>query len=138
MFLLIKGRPLGSERVKKTISLNPFTLKSDLIDFTLSNARRFYLLKGDPLGVKGLSDFFWFFLGVQVHKGITIVLSLFRSHRLVVVYCLVLCSGSCGPVLEDRTLFLVKFFFLQNFLLHVLFNFLLKHPPCILLPVFFF
>ena len=61
MILLVKGRPLGSERVKKTISLNPFTPKSDLIDFTLtpddftlSNARRFYSSKGDPLGVKGL------------------------------------------------------------------------------------
>ena len=35
--------------------VNPFTPKSDLIDFTLSNARRFYSSKGDPLGVKGLS-----------------------------------------------------------------------------------
>ena len=43
MILLVKGRPLGSERVKKlSQSLNPFTPKSDLIDFTLSNARRFY------------------------------------------------------------------------------------------------
>ena len=33
---------------------NPFTPKSDLIDFTLSKARRFYSSKGDPLGVKGL------------------------------------------------------------------------------------
>ena len=31
-----------------------FTPKSDLIDFTLSHARRFYSSKGDPLGVKGL------------------------------------------------------------------------------------
>ena len=31
-----------------------FTPKSDLIDFTLSRARRFYSSKGDPLGVKGL------------------------------------------------------------------------------------
>ena len=30
-----------------------FTPKSDLIDFTLSNARQFYSSKGDPLGVKG-------------------------------------------------------------------------------------
>ena len=53
--LLVKGRPLESERVKKkTSSLNPFTPKSDLTDFTLSNARRFYSSKGDPLGVKGL------------------------------------------------------------------------------------
>ena len=41
--------------------------------------------------------------GVPVHKGITIVLSLFRSHWLAVVYCLVFCIGSCEPVHEDRT-----------------------------------
>ena len=40
---------------------------------------------------------------VPVHKGITIVLSLFRSHWLGVVYCLVFCTGSCEPVHEDRT-----------------------------------
>ena len=33
---------------------NPFTPKSDLIDFTLSYARRFYSSKRDPLGVKEL------------------------------------------------------------------------------------
>ena len=38
-------------------SFNPFTPKSDLIDFTLSNARRFYSWKGDPLGVKGLQNY---------------------------------------------------------------------------------
>ena len=37
-----------------SLLFNPFTPKSDLIDFTLSYARRFYLSKGDPLGVKGL------------------------------------------------------------------------------------
>ena len=38
-----------------SITLNPFTPKSDLIDFTLSNPRRFYdSSKRDPLGVKGL------------------------------------------------------------------------------------
>ena len=59
MILPVKGRPLGSERVKKTfsISLNPFTPKGDFTDFALSNARRFYLSKGEPLGVKGLSIF---------------------------------------------------------------------------------
>ena len=36
-------------------------------------------------------------------EKITIVLSLFRSHWLAVVYCLVLCSGFCEPVHEDRT-----------------------------------
>ena len=46
---------------------------------------------------------FWFCPGVPAHKRITIVLSLFRSHCLAVVYCLVLCSGSCVPVHEDRT-----------------------------------
>ena len=30
--------------------LDPFTPESDLIDFTLSNARRFYSSKGDPFG----------------------------------------------------------------------------------------
>ena len=61
-------------------------------------------------------DFFVFFVlryrwvlqgfcpGVRVHKGITVVLSLFRSHWLAVVYCLVLCSGSCEPVHENRTI----------------------------------
>ena len=47
---------MGVKGLKKTISLNPFSPKSDLIDFTLSNARRFYSSKGDPLGVKGLSS----------------------------------------------------------------------------------
>ena len=42
-------------------------------------------------------------LGVTVRKGITIVLSLFRSHWLAVVYCLVFCIGPCEPVHEDRT-----------------------------------
>ena len=45
----------------------------------------------------------WFCPSVLVHKGITIVLSLFRNHWLAVVYCLVLCSGFCEPVHEDRT-----------------------------------
>ena len=43
--------------------------------------------------------------GVPVHKGITIVLSLFRSHWLAVVYCLVFCIGSCEPVHKYRTRF---------------------------------
>ena len=34
--------------------VNPFTPKTDLIDFTLSNASQFYLSQGDPLGVKEL------------------------------------------------------------------------------------
>ena len=45
----------------------------------------------------------WFCPGVRVHKGISIVLSLFRSHWVAVVHCLVLCSCSCEPVHEDRT-----------------------------------
>ena len=44
-----------------------------------------------------------FFPGVAVNKEMTIVLSLFRSHWLAVVYCLVFCLGSCAPVHEDRT-----------------------------------
>ena len=38
-------------------SFNPFTPKSDLIDFTLSDARQFYSSKGDPLGVIGLKNY---------------------------------------------------------------------------------
>ena len=72
MILLVKGRPLGSERVKGNfcfamikenvvaswfVRSTPSTRKSDLIDFTLSNARWFYSKKGDPLGVKGLKNY---------------------------------------------------------------------------------
>ena len=38
-------------------AVNPFTPTSDLIDFTLSDARRSDSSKGDPLGVKGLKSF---------------------------------------------------------------------------------
>ena len=41
--------------------------------------------------------------GVPGHKGITIVVSLFRSHWLAVVYCLVFFIASCEPVHGDRT-----------------------------------
>ena len=34
--------------------LNPFSAKDVLIDLTLSNARRFYSSKGNPLALKGL------------------------------------------------------------------------------------
>ena len=37
-----------------TALFNPFTAKDVHIDFTLSNARRFYSSKGNPLAVKGL------------------------------------------------------------------------------------
>ena len=36
--------------------VNPFKSKSDFIDFTQSNDRRFYSSKGEPLGVKGLNQ----------------------------------------------------------------------------------
>ena len=44
---------LTQQKCEVWTTLNPFTPKSDLIDFTLSNARWFYSSKGDPLGVKG-------------------------------------------------------------------------------------
>ena len=44
-------------RVSFLLIVNPFTPKSDLIDFTLSNARQFCSSKGDPLGVKGLKNY---------------------------------------------------------------------------------
>ena len=37
-------------------SFNPFSAKDVLIDFTLSNARRFYSSKGNPLALKGLIE----------------------------------------------------------------------------------
>ena len=44
MILLVN--PLGVKGLKKTISLNPFTPKSDFIDFALSNIRQFYSSTG--------------------------------------------------------------------------------------------
>ena len=50
--------PLGVKGLKNYLPLiNPFKPKSDLIDFILSNAKRFYSLKGDPLGEKGLKNY---------------------------------------------------------------------------------
>ena len=42
---------------RKTLMAYPFTPKEWLIDFTLSNTRRFYLSKGDPSGLKGLKNY---------------------------------------------------------------------------------
>ena len=39
------------------LSINPFSAKEVLIDFTLSNTRRFYSSKGDPLALKGLKNY---------------------------------------------------------------------------------
>ena len=44
-------------RVSFLLIVNPFTSKSDSIDFTLSKARRFCSSKGDSLGVKGLKNY---------------------------------------------------------------------------------
>ena len=41
----------------RTYSTKPFNAQEWLIDFTLSNARRFYLSKGDPVGTKGLKNY---------------------------------------------------------------------------------
>ena len=48
---------LGVTGLIVTNFINPFTPKSDLIDFTLSNTRQFYSSKGDPLGVRGLINY---------------------------------------------------------------------------------
>ena len=52
------------------MSVNPFTPKSNLIDFTLSNARRFNLLKGETLEVKMLrlmsQTFLWPRVGISL------------------------------------------------------------------------
>ena len=50
-------RASQSKQYLRDTCLNPFTPKSDLTDFTLSNAPRFYSSKGDLLGVKGLKNY---------------------------------------------------------------------------------
>ena len=42
---------MGQKAGKK---IKPFPPKSEIKDFILANARRFYSSNGDPLGVKGL------------------------------------------------------------------------------------
>ena len=56
---------------KRSAPFNPFTPKSDLVDFTLSNASRFYSSKGDPLGVKGLTSYLRtkFIVGNRNNRG---------------------------------------------------------------------
>ena len=48
-------RMLRSEKKKSESSLTLSLPRVTLIDFTLSNARRFYSSMGNPTGVKGLS-----------------------------------------------------------------------------------
>ena len=58
--LLVNGEPLGRERVnsaKNYVPIDPLTAEwalRALIDFTLSNVRRFYSSMGNPLAGKGL------------------------------------------------------------------------------------
>ena len=50
------------------------------------------------------SDLERFCPGVPVHRGKNMFFFfVFRNDWLAVVYCLVLCRGSCNPVHEDRT-----------------------------------
>ena len=44
----------SGQKYLKKLSLNAFTAMGDFIDFTLSNARRFYSSKGKNLAAKGL------------------------------------------------------------------------------------
>ena len=43
--------------IRSLYLVNPFSAKDVLIDFTLSNARRFYASKGNPLALKGLKNY---------------------------------------------------------------------------------
>ena len=62
----VNGEPLGREtvnNVKNYVSINPFPFEwvlRALIDFILSNARRFYSSMGNLLDCKGLSWMFSF------------------------------------------------------------------------------
>ena len=48
------GRNLDARERTSVVQLNPFSAKDVLVDFTLSNAGRFYSSKGNPLALKGL------------------------------------------------------------------------------------
>ena len=50
--------PFGRSELKSLANIpsSSFTPKSDLIDLTLSNVKRFYSPKGDPLAVKELKQ----------------------------------------------------------------------------------
>ena len=62
----------------KTISLNPFKPKTDLIDFTLSNAGKFYSSILLPLGVKGLN--YYVTHKILVYMFVTITLPSRPQH----------------------------------------------------------
>ena len=47
----------GVLKLNINVSINPFSAKDVLIDFTLSNARRFYSSQGAPLALKGLKNY---------------------------------------------------------------------------------
>ena len=70
------------------VKINPFTPKSDLIDFTLSNTRRFYSSKGDPLGVKGLTQLYQLYQGgIQMLENIHTIISLvMNDYQQTVTY----------------------------------------------------
>ena len=54
---ILRNVSVDNPRDYMYLIVNPFTSKSDSIDFTLSNTRWFYLSKGDPLGVKELKNY---------------------------------------------------------------------------------
>ena len=45
----------------------------------------------------------WLCINVPAHKGISIAFSLFTSHWLAAVYCLLFSIGSCVRIHEDTT-----------------------------------
>ena len=53
---IMKSTTRTNSEVVSVFFFNPLSPKSAFIDFTLSNARRFYLSRGDPLGLKGLKN----------------------------------------------------------------------------------
>ena len=74
--------------------LNPFSAKDVLIDFTLSNARRFYSSKGPPLALKGLiciSSFAVSEQNEQLHR-------ILRKHKRAAV----LYRGQLWPATYDE------------------------------------
>ena len=83
-----------SSRTGLALYVNPFTPISALIDFTLSNTRRFYSSMGNPSGVKGLTCTSFLCVGLQhgLSKVMQIIKLLEENKQVVFIFCFYLCN----------------------------------------------
>ena len=82
--------------------INPFTPKSDFVDLTLSNARRFYSSKGDPLGVKGLMNS-WLLLTLNLTYRVTAVVLVW--YCVLTWYWSIVILGNFFVILQSFAVF---------------------------------